>query len=94
MKTLPNCKSILIDAKVEHSYIKAHDTKPYMEYTNNYAFFDTETNKYTNRYAEYVSQRRGEPEMPTKSITGDGKIFFVTKEGVQIGGGYPLSSCG
>jgi hypothetical protein len=88
MNTLSICKSILIDADVKHPYITDEPKKPYIEYTNNDAFFDTGMNEYTNPYAKYVSHHRGELEMPTKSITGDGRIFFLTKEGVQNEEGY------
>lgn len=88
MNSIPNCYSVLIDAEVEHPYITAQTTNPYKEYTTNDVFFDIETGEYTNRYAEYVFRRRGEHEMPTKSITGVGKIFLINKEGIQFGGGF------
>jgi len=88
MNSISNCYSVLIDADVEHPYITAETTKPYKEYMTHDAFFDIETGEYTNRYAEYVFHRRGEHEMPTKSITGVGKIFLINKEGIQFGGGF------
>lgn len=88
MNSISNCNSILIDADVEHPYLTAETTKPYKEYTKHDAFFDPETGEYTNRYAEYVFRRRGEHEMPTKSITGVGNIFLINKEGIQFGGGF------
>ena len=88
MKSISNCYSVLIDADVEHPYITAETTSPYKEYMKNEAFFDTETGEYTNRYAEYVFHRRGEHEMPTKSLTGVGKIYLINKEGIQYGGGF------
>jgi hypothetical protein len=90
MNSISNCKSILIDADVKHPYITSYNTTPYSKYTNHDAFFNTETGEYTNKYAEYVGDtkyKRGEQNMPTKSIMGDGKIYLVNKEGVQIGGG-------
>lgn len=86
MNSISNCTSILIDADIEHPYINAKTSEPYTEYTKHDTFFDIESGEYINQYAKYVSIRKGEVEMPTKSITGDGTIFITTKEGAQIGG--------
>ena len=88
MSSISNCYSVLIDAEIEHPYITAQTSKPYKEYMTNDVFFDIEAGEYTNRYAEYVFHRNGEHEMPTKSITGVGKIFLINKEGIQFGGGF------
>jgi hypothetical protein len=88
MNSISNCYSVLIDADIEHPYITTQTTKPYKEYITHDAFFHIETGEYTNRYAEYVFHRRGENEMPTKSLTGVGKIFLINKEGIQFGGGF------
>ena len=61
MENIPNIRAILVDAtNIKHRYIKKHDElypakiamRPYKDgYMTNAAFFNTETNKYTNKYS-------------------------------------------
>lgn len=90
MANIPNIRAILVDAaNIKHRYIKKYDElnptqiarRPYKDgYMTNPAFFNTETNKYTNKYSEYVANpSRGEFHMPTEAITGTG-IEIIHKE--------------
>ena len=93
LKNLPNCRTILVDTDTKHRFIKKYDelnpdkiaTEPYKDgYMTNPAFFNTETNKYTNKYAEYVDKpRMGEFRMPTEAIIGVGKEIVINEEGVE-----------
>ena len=91
VKNVPNCRTILVDTDTKHRFIKKYDelnpdkiaTEPYKDgYMTNPAFFNTETNKYTNKYAEYVDKpRMGEFRMPTESITGTGTEIVINEDG-------------
>lgn len=91
VENVTNCRTILVDTDTKHRYIKKYDelnpdkiaTEPYKDgYITNASFFNTETNQYTNKYAEYVSTpRRGEFYMPTEAITGIGKEIVINEEG-------------
>ena len=93
VENVPNCRTILVDTDTKHRYITKYDdlnpsniaTEPYKDgYITNTAFFNTETNQYTNKYAEYVSNpRRGEFHAPTEAITGIGTEIVIDKEGVE-----------
>lgn len=91
VKNMPNCRTIFVDTDNKHRYIKKYDelnpskiaTEPYKDgYITNVAFFNAETNRYTNKYAEYLdTPRRGEFHMPTEAITGFGREIVINKEG-------------
>ena len=92
VENIPNIRAILVDAtNIKHRYIKKYDemnptkiaTQPYKDgYMTNAAFFNTETNKYTNKYSEYVANpSRGEFHMPTEAITGFGSEIVINEEG-------------
>lgn len=93
VENLPNCRTILVDTDTKHRYIKKYDElnpskiamQPYKDgYMTSAAFFNTETNKYTNKYAEYVDKpRMGEFHMPTEAIIGIGKEIVINEEGVE-----------
>jgi hypothetical protein len=94
MENIPNIRAILVDAtNIKHRYIKKHDElypakiamRPYKDgYMTNAAFFNTETNKYTNKYSEYVDNpRRGEFHMPTEAITGTGRDLLINEKGAE-----------
>jgi len=93
VENVPNCRTILVDTDTKHRFIKKHDelnpskiaTEPYKDgYMASAAFFNTETNKYTNKYAEYVDKpRRGEFHVPTEAITGIGTEVIINEEGVE-----------
>ena len=93
LENVPNCRTILVDTDTKHRFIKKYDelnpdkiaTEPYKDgYMTNPAFFNTETNKYTNKYAEYVDKpRMGEFRMPTEAIIGYGKEIVINEEGVE-----------
>ena len=91
VENIPNIRAILVDAtNIKHRYIKKYDemnptkiaTQPYKDgYMTNAAFFNTETNKYTNKYSEYVANpSRGEFHMPTEAIIGIGTEMVTNKE--------------
>ena len=91
VENIPNIRAILVDAtNIKHRYIKKYDelnptkiaTRPYKDsYMTNAAFFNTETNKYTNKYSEYVANpSMGEFHMPTEAITGTGREMIINKE--------------
>ena len=90
LENVPNCRTILVDTDTKHRFIKKYDelnpdkiaTEPYKDgYMTNPAIFNTETNKYTNKYAEYVDKpRMGEVHMPTEAITGTGREMIINKE--------------
>ncbi len=90
-ENVPNIRTILVDTDTKHRYIKKYDelnptkiaTQPYKDgYMISTAFFNTETNKYTNKYAEYVDKpRMGEFHMPTEAITGFGSDIVINEEG-------------
>jgi len=91
VENVPNCRTILVDTDNKHRYIKTYDElnpfkiamQPYKDgYMTSAAFFNTETNQYTNKYAEYVDKpRRGEFHMPTEAITGFGSEIIINEEG-------------
>jgi hypothetical protein len=91
VENVPNCKTILVDTDNKHRFIKKYDelnpykisTQPYKDgYMTNVEFFNTETNKYTNKYAEYIDKpRMGEFHMPTEAITGFGSEIVINEEG-------------
>jgi hypothetical protein len=93
VENVPNCRTILVDTDTKHRYIKKYDelnpdkiaTQPYKDgYMTNATFFNTETNKYTNKYAEYLDKpRRGEFHMPTEAITGIGTEIVINEKGVE-----------
>ena len=93
VENVPSCRTILVDTDTKHRYIKKYDelnpskiaAEPYKDgYITNADFFNTETNQYTNKYAEYVGNpRRGEFHMPTESITGIGTEIVINEEGVE-----------
>jgi len=93
VENVPNCRTILVDTDTKHRYIKKYDElnpsniamEPYKDgYITNADFFNTETNQYTNKYAEYVGNpRRGEFHMPTESIIGIGTEIVINEEGVE-----------
>jgi hypothetical protein len=93
VQNVPNCRTILVDTDTKHRFIKKYDelnpskiaTEPYKDgYMTNVAFFNTETNKYTNKYAEYVDKpRMGEFHMPTEAIIGIGTEIVINEEGVE-----------
>jgi len=91
VENIPNIRAILVDAtNIKHRYIKKYDelnptkiaTRPYKDsYMTNAAFFNTETNKYTNKYSEYVANpSMGEFHMPTEAIIGIGTEMVTNKE--------------
>ena len=94
VKNIPNIRAILVDAdNIKHRYIKKYDelnptkiaTRPYKDgYMTNAVFFNTETNKYTNKYSEYVANpSRGEFHMPTEAIIGIGTEMVINEEGAE-----------
>ena len=91
VENIPNIRAILVDAtNIKHRYIKKYDelnptkiaTRPYKDgYMTHAAFFNTETNKYTNKYSEYVANpSRGEFHMPTEAISGTGREISINEE--------------
>ena len=93
VENVPNCRTILVDTDTKHRYITKYDelnptkiaAEPYKDgYITNSTFFNTETNQYINKYAEYVGNpRRGEFHMPTESIIGIGTEIVINEEGVE-----------
>ena len=92
VENVPNCRTILVDTDTKHRFIKEYElnqskiaVEPYKDgYMTSAAFFNTETNQYTNKYAEYVDKpRMGEFHMPTEAITGIGTEIVINEEGVE-----------
>lgn len=91
VENVPNCRTILVDTDNKHRFIKKYDElnqykiamQPYKNgYMTSAEFFNTETNQYTNKYAEYIDKpSMGEFHMPTEAITGFGSEIVINEEG-------------